>query len=106
MAQSTILGRFDKDTGDVDDYKFDFTQWLISKNRDSIDNYTAGIVLYTGGDDTTPPSITSEIDGSLIRVIVSSGTPKVSYKITVTVNTVGGLTKSAHILLNINDPSS
>jgi hypothetical protein len=104
MSTNSILGRFEKQAGETLDYKFDFTDWLKSKNTTAA-SATVTKTLYSTGDeadDFLPFNvISSTLTGSIVTALISCGEEGEIYKVSCALTTANNLVKIADILINI-----
>lgn len=94
----SILAKFEKQPADVQDFDIDFTEWLTGMS-DTAPGPTGATVV---ADDGLTILATTLSDG-VVKVWTSGGTDGVTYKITATVDTVGGRTKQAEIKIKVRE---
>lgn len=91
----SILGRFNKQPGEVLDYDFIYTDWLTERN-DTILTYTV----------TAEPGLTVDsvvTSNGVVKCFLSGGATGASYKVTCVVTTVGLRTKEAELLVKVKE---
>lgn len=89
----TILGRFTKQPVEVESYSIEFADDLV--NQDKISSATSEVV---------PPGlnlVSTTVIGTRVKVLVSGGTNKTTYKITVTAQTDDGRTLQDEFIIKI-----
>jgi hypothetical protein len=84
---------FSKDPDDVLDYVFDWSTWLGADTIAS-DTVTVATGLTKDSDSNTTTAVT---------VWLSGGTPGTSYKVTSKITTAAGRTKTASIVINVEE---
>ena len=89
----TILGRFTKQPAEVESYPIEFADDLV--NQDKISSATSEVV---------PEGLnlaSTTVIGTRVKVLVSGGTNKTTYKITVTAQTDDGRTLQDEFIIKI-----
>ena len=89
----TILGRFTKQPAEVESYSIEFADDLV--NQDKISSATSEVV---------PEGLnlaSTTVIGTRVKVLVSGGTNKTTYKITVTAQTDDGRTLQDEFIIKI-----
>ena len=89
----TILGRFTKQPVEVESYSIEFADDLV--NQDKISSATSEVV---------PEGlnlVSTTVIGTRVKVLVSGGTNKTTYKITVTAQTDDGRTLQDEFIIKI-----
>lgn len=90
-----VLGKFVKQPADVQDYDFDFTEYLSSQG-DTAASHTAsaesGITI-----------LSSSMSSGVVKVFLSGGSDGNQYKITATVTTNGGRVKQGEIVVKVKE---
>lgn len=89
----TILGRFTKQPAEVESYSIEFADDLV--NQDKISSATSEVV---------PEGlnlVSTTVIGTRVKVLVSGGTNKTPYKITVTAQTDDGRTLQDEFIIKI-----
>lgn len=92
---SSILGKFNKQPVEVQDYDIDFTEYLEFHNDAALSH---AAVAETGL--TVETSVL--VDG-VVKVFVSGGTDGSSYKVSATITTLGGRVKQGDILVKVKE---
>lgn len=90
-----VLGVFTKQPIDVQDYDVDYSQYL-----DGISDTILNAIVEA---DTGLTIDAHQIVDKRVKVWVAGGVSGTSYKVTVTVNTVGGRTKQAEIKVKVKE---
>jgi hypothetical protein len=80
-----VLGAITKQPNEILDFDIDYTTVLTGRT-DSLATATSAVTP-AGGVTTT----STTVSGNKVKVVISSGTTGVSYKVTVTTNTSAGL---------------
>lgn len=91
----SILGKFTKQPVEIQDYDFDFTDYLTSVS-DTVASHSA--VAETG---VTIP--TTSRNGNVVKVFVSGGEDGGQYKISATITTAGGRVKQGDIIIKVKE---
>ena len=111
MTTGTFLARYEKQTTEILDYKFDFGEWLIAKDRDTISSVSVDITRYPPlNEDADPEEAPLDkqspeaFTGNVVSVFLKDGTDGSAYKVACTIETVGGRTKIGNILVRIVNP--
>lgn len=91
----TVLATFIKQPADVQDYDIDFSKYL-----DAIEDTPASYIA-TADDGLNIDS--SLIVDKRVKVWISGGTSGTVYKITVTLDTLGGRTKQVEIKIKVKE---
>ena len=89
----TILGRFTKQPAEVESYSIEYADDLV--NQDKISSATSEVV---------PEGLnlaSTTVIGTRVKVLVSGGTNKTTYKITVTAQTDDGRTLQDEFIIKI-----
>lgn len=89
----TILGRFTKQPAEVESYSIEFADDLV--NQDKISSATSEVV---------PKGlnlVSTTVIGTRVKVLISGGTNKTTYKITVTAQTDDGRTLQDEFIIKI-----
>jgi hypothetical protein len=94
----SILAKFEKQPADVQDFDIDFTEWLTGM-ADTAPGPTGSTVTA----ETGLTVVASVLANGVVKVWTSGGTDGVTYKITATLNTVGGRTKQAEIKVKVKE---
>jgi hypothetical protein len=93
-----ILAKFEKQPADVQDFDIDFTEWLAGMS-DTAPGPTGVVVVATTGITITATSLLNGV----VKVWMSGGADGVTYKVTVTVTTVGGRVKQAEFNVKVKE---
>ncbi|PUE08990.1 hypothetical protein B9Z51_08635 [Limnohabitans sp. T6-5] len=97
----TILAKFEKQPADVQDYNIDYNEWLAG-----LEDTAPGPATPTNMRVVAEAGITVDrytLVQGVATVWLSGGTDGQSYKVTVTVTTVGGRTKQAEIKVKVKE---
>lgn len=89
----TILGRFTKQPAEVESYSIEFADDLV--NQDKISSATSEVVP------TGLNLVSTTVIGTRVKVLISGGTNKTTYKITVTAQTDDGRTLQDEFIIKI-----
>lgn len=80
------------------DYDFDYTKWLIKSANDSISTVSAT---------TSPAGITATAvvidNGNKVKLWAQGGTSSITYKVEITITTVGGRVKQDEIRIKVKE---
>ncbi len=90
-----VLGKFVKQPVDVQDYDFDFNDYLTGAGDTAVSHAV-----------TSDPGITVETStlvARVFKVMLSGGTDGISYKVSATITTDGGRVKQADIVVKVKD---
>jgi hypothetical protein len=91
----SILGKFNKQPIEVQDYDIDFTSYLEGFNDVALSHVAAA--------EAGLEILGSSRSEGVVKVFVSGGTDGVSYKVSVTVTTQGGRVKQGDILIKVRE---
>lgn len=92
---SGILEKWTKQPGETLDFDISFADWLTAR-ADTIVSHTVTV------DAGLTRELSTAIDG-VVKVWLSGGTDGQTYKVTVTVTTVGGRVKAAEIAIKVKE---
>jgi len=90
-----ILGKFVKQPADVQDYDFDFNEYLSSQS-DTAASHTAVA-------DSGITVLSSSMTSGVVKVFLAGGLDGSQYKVTATVTTNGGRVKQGEIVVKIKE---
>ena len=90
-----LLGKFIKQPGEILDYDIDFSEWF--------ENRTDTPASHTATAETGITIVSSQLSGSVVKVILSGGTNDVAYKVTVRLTTSAGLIKEVDFQVKIKE---
>ena len=90
-----ILGKFKKQPGEVLDYDVSYEDFFSNRN-DTLNNAT--VVADAG---ITVDSV--DLNGELVKVVLSGGTNGVTYKVTVTMTTTIGIVKEDEFQVTVKE---
>lgn len=91
----SVLGKFTKQPVEIQDYDFDFNEYLSSL-PDTAASHVA--VAETGVTITA-----STLAGGVVKVFVSGGTDGQQYKVSATITTTGGRVKQGDIIIKVKE---
>lgn len=96
-----ILDKYIKQPAEVKDYDIDFSEWLPT--GDTISTYEADVVCIVGTDDDTLTVDSQSASSTTVKTWLSGGTDGCTYKVTVTVTTVGGRVDQSEFKVKVKD---
>lgn len=91
----SILGKFTKQPVEVQDYDFDFNDYLTSVSDTAVSHTVVA--------DTGITVAFSSLAAGIVKVFVSGGTDGEQYKVSATITTDGGRIKQGDILVKVKD---
>jgi len=94
----TILARFEKQPADVQDFDVDYRDWLLGM-EDTAPG-PAGLVVVA---DPGITILTSVLVNGVVKVWTGGGVSGTTYKITITVTTLGNRVKQAEIKIRVKE---
>lgn len=99
-----ILDRKEKQPAEVKDYPIDYSEWLAEITAgDTIASASAEAVCTTDATDTALVVNSVSTAATGLAVWLSGGTDGQTYKVTVTVNTVGGRIDQSEFIVKLKD---
>jgi hypothetical protein len=90
-----LLGKFIKQPGEILDYDVDFSEWF--------ENRTDTPASHTATAETGITIVSSQLSGSVVKVILSGGTDGEAYKVTVRLTTSAGLVKEVDFQVKLKE---
>lgn len=96
-----LLGTFNKQPSEVYDYDFDYSEWLTTK-----DNVASCVVKVFPDDGADPQGLQIEtvtVMDPIVKIWVSGGVDRTTYKITLTTTTEDGRIKEDEIKIKVKD---
>ena len=93
----TILAKFEKQPGDVQDFDIDFSEYLAGLSDTGVSK------AVTADAGLTILAHTLIDSGKVVKVFTSGGTDGETYKISVALTTTGGRVKQAEIKIKVKE---
>lgn len=90
-----VLGKFVKQPVDVQDYDFDFNDYLTASSDTA--------VSHTVTAETGLTVVGSTLNAGVVKVFVSGGADGSSYKVSATLTTSGGRVKQGDIIIKVKE---
>ena len=97
----TILAKFEKQPADVQDYNIDYNEWLAGLEDTAPGPATSSNMTVTADAGIAVNRYT--LVNGVATVWLAGGTDGQTYKVTVTVTTVGGRKKQAEIKVKVKE---
>lgn len=91
----SILGKFNKQPVEVQDYDIDFNEYLEFHND--------AAVSHTAVAETGLTVEASNLSAGIVKVFVSGGADGNTYKVSATITTLGGRVKQGDILVKVKE---
>lgn len=92
---ASILGKFEKQSGETLDYDVDFTDWFEGRSSTPV---SADVIVPSG-----LTKVRHEIADKVVKVVLGGGTSGTKYQITVRLMTSDGLVKEADFFVSVKD---
>lgn len=97
-----ILDRKEKQPVEIKDYPINYAEWLV-ESSDTLSNVTANITCITDSDDTSLTVHNLTLAPTAVSVWLAGGTDGHRYKVSVTVDTVGGRKDQSEFIVKVKD---
>ena len=97
-----ILDRKEKQPIEIKDYPINYADWL-AESGDTLIDVQANIVCLTDSDDTSLTVHNLTLTPTAVSVWLAGGTDGQRYKVSVTVDTVGGRRDQSEFIVRIKD---